>query len=154
MRDVALIEKIAGIQSAVAQELVRRAVKVVGPVGGNDVDLRTRAFSVLRAVSILDHGKFADRVNAQQLAAGSSGRVVDFGGAGKFHAVQQKKIFLGAAPGNREHISDDGVRGSDASGALRSVIDDAWIQREQLIVATPIQRQIFYFVFADQAGIV
>src|ERR1700736_475914 len=130
MRYVAVIEKVARIQSAVAQEFVGGAVKVVGSVGGDDVDLRARTFSVVCAVGILYHRKFTYGVDAQKLTARSSGRVVDFGGAGEFHAVQQEKVLLRTAAGNRKHVSDHGIRSSDAAGTLRGVVDDSRIQRK------------------------
>jgi len=39
----------------------------------------------------------------------------------------------------------------NAAGALRSVIDDAGIQRDELIVAAAVEREFFDLAFADKA---
>jgi len=49
------------------------------------------------------------------LAADAAGRVVDFGSAGEFHAVQKVEIFLRAAAGCSEHVPNDGVGGANAA---------------------------------------
>ena len=64
----------------------------------------------------------------------------------------RKRFSCGRRPEDGKHVADDGVRRADAAGALRRVVDDAGIQRKQLIVASAVQRQIFYLAFADQAG--
>ena len=152
MRDVAVIEEVASVERAVAHEFVGGAVELVGSVGGDDVDLRAGTLAVFGAVGVFDDGKFADGVDAEQLTAEAAGRVVDFGGAGEFDAVEEKEILLRAAAGDREHVADDGVRCADATGALRGVVDDAGIEREELIVAAAVERQVFDLALADQAG--
>src|ERR1700686_5425012 len=102
-------------------------MKVVGSVRGDNVDLSARTFSVLSAVGVLYHSKFTYGVDAQKLTACSSGGVVDFGSAGKFHAIQQEEVLLRAAAGNGKHVADHGIRSSDAPGTLRGVVDDSRI---------------------------
>ena len=109
MRNVTVVEEISRIKDAVAQKFVDRPMKRVRAVGGDDVDLCARPFAIFRAIGVGDDGKFTDRVNAQQLAACASRRVVDLGSACVFHSIQQKKILLWPAPGDGKHISDHGI---------------------------------------------
>ena len=70
--EFAVVEEVARVERAVAQELVGGAVELVRAGGGDDVDLRAGTLAVLRAVGVLDHGEFAHRVHAQKLSAGSA----------------------------------------------------------------------------------
>ena len=63
-------------------------MKLIGSACRYDIHLGPRALSVLRAVGVFYHGEFLHGVNAQQLPAGSSRRVVDFGRAREFDAVE------------------------------------------------------------------
>ena len=48
-------------------------MELIRAVGGDDVDLRSRALAILGAVSVLDHREFAHRIHAQQLSAAPPG---------------------------------------------------------------------------------
>ncbi len=154
MRDVAVIEEVAGIERAVAQEFVSRSVKLVRAIRGDDIDLRAGALAVFGAVGVFYDGKFAHGVNSKKLAAETAGCVVHFRCAGEFDSVEEKEIFLRAAARDGKHVADDGIRRADSAGALRGVIDDARIQRQQLVVTSTVERQIFDLALADQSGYV
>ena len=64
-RNRAVVEVVAGIERAIAQEFVGVAVKLVGAGGGDDVDLRAGTLAVGGAVAIADHGKFAHGIDAK-----------------------------------------------------------------------------------------
>ena len=51
-----------------------------------------------RSVRVALHVEFPHRIHSQKHSAGSAGLHIVFGGARKFHAIQQKKILLWALP--------------------------------------------------------
>ena len=152
LRDVALIEKIAGIEIAVADELVERAVQRIRASGGHDADLGTGTLSVFGAIGIGNHVEFANGVDTQKLAAGSTGRVIDDGSSGVFDSIQQEKIFLRPSTGHGKHIADRGVRAAHASRAAIGIIDDARVEGEKFILAAAVKGEIFHLLLADEAG--
>src|SRR5580704_4869839 len=152
MRYVAVIEEIASVKDTVAQELVGGTVKFVRAVRGDNVDLRSRPLPVFGAVGVLYYRKFTHGIHSQELSAYSTRRVVDLGCAGEFNSIQQEEIFLRPAAGDGEHVSDNGVRSANSSGALGCVVDDSRIQGQQLVVAPSVQRQVLHLTFANQAG--
>src|SRR5580698_1217053 len=79
------VEEIAGVEVAVAQELVSRSVELICPAARDDQNLSTRPFSVFRFVGIAEQVKFLNRVDTQQLLAGASRLHVVFSRAGEFH---------------------------------------------------------------------
>ena len=88
--NLALIEEITRVQSAVPQKFVGASVDLIGSRGRHDVDLRSGALSVFCSVSIPDRREFANRVDTQELPAGSARGDVDVGCTRIFHAVQQE----------------------------------------------------------------
>ena len=102
----ALVEVVARIECAVANELKCCAVQLIGARSGDDADLRAVAFAVGGAIGVGRHVELAHRIDAEQLAARSAGRHVDERRTGVFDAVQQKQIVLRAAAAHREHVAD------------------------------------------------
>ena len=145
------VEEIPRVQGAVAQELIGVAVHLGCAGGCHDVDLGAGSFSIFGAIGVLHQGEFLHRVHAQKLSARPSRGVVDLGGAGEFHPVQEVKILLRAAARNCKHIADHRVRGARAARPLRRVVNDAWVQREELVVTPAVQRQVFHLALADKA---
>src|SRR2546429_4010016 len=152
LRNGSLVEIISRVQRAVAEKFVGAPVELIGATGRDDADLRSRALSELGTISVLHDCKFPNGVHAQQLSARPSRRVVDLGRPREFDIIEEKEVFLRAATGNGKHVTKNRVGGSDAGGALRGVVDDTRIQREQLIVASAVERQVFHLAFSDQAG--
>src|SRR5208337_4508942 len=72
MRDGGLIEEIARIKVAVAQEFKCRPVPIVCPGLGDNDDLTAGPFAILRAVSVAQQVEFPNRVHPQQLLAGTA----------------------------------------------------------------------------------
>src|SRR2546421_4675385 len=152
LRNASLVEIISRVQRAVAQKFVGAPVKLIGATGRDDADLRSRALSGLGTISVLHDRKFPNGVHAQQLSARPSRRVVDLGRSREFDIIEEKEVFLRAATRNSKHVTKSRVGGAHAAGALRGVVDDTGIQREQLIVASAVERQVFHLAFSDQAG--
>ena len=67
-------------------------------------------------------------------------------------AVEEVEIVLRAAAGDGEHVADGGVGSADAAGALRGVVHGGGVEREELIVAAAVERQIFDLALVDEAG--
>ena len=151
-RDGALVEEIARVERAIAQEFVERAVQAIAAGGRDDADLRAGALAVFGAVGVGDHVEFAHPVHAQQLAAGASRGIVDHRSAGKFHPVQQEEILLRAAARDGEHVAHRRTGGAHASRTLGGVVDDAGVEGDQLVVAAAVQRQISDLAFIHQPG--
>ena len=120
--------------------------------GGHDTHLSPRTLPILRAVSVGNYVEFTNGVDTEQLAAGAAWRQVDFGGACIFDPVQQEQILLRLSTGNREHIADSRVRRPNASGALRGVIHNTWIQGDQFVVAASVERQLLYLTLTHEPG--
>ncbi len=127
-------------------------MKVVGSGGGDDGDLRAVAFAVGGGVGVGHDVELADAVDAEELAGGAAGRDVDERGAGVLDAVEEIEIVLRAAAGDREHVADGGVRCAHRAGALAGVVDAGGIQREELVVAATVEREIFDLARVDDAG--
>jgi hypothetical protein len=92
-----MIEKVPGVERAVAQEFVGRSVKLIRAVSGNDVYLRTGTFAVFGAVSVFDNREFPHGVYAEKLSTQPARRVVHFGSTGELDSVEQEQIFLRAS---------------------------------------------------------
>src|SRR5207237_7309314 len=100
------IEEIACIESAVAQELVRRAVEGIGAGLRHDADLSTGAVAELGGVHIGHDVEFPDRLNPEQLSADAPrSRADGVTSAGVFHSVPQENVLAGTPAGHREIVS-------------------------------------------------
>ncbi len=86
-----------------------------------------------------------------KLLTGSTRLHVVLGGAGEFNAIEQEKILLRTISIDREVVSVGGIRNADAAGFLPGEIDDAGIEREQLIEASAVERQILNLELADDS---
>ena len=150
MRDGGLIEEIARIKVAVAQEFKYRPVPIVCPGLGDNGDLAAGPFAVLRAVSVAQQVEFPNRVHPQQLLAGTAGLHIVLGGAREFDPVQQEEVLLRPVPRDREHVADGRVGNSDPACLLPREVDDPGIQGKKLIVASAVQRQVLYLPLSDQ----
>src|SRR5579884_2079341 len=107
--DIALVEEIARVQIAVAEEFINTAVKLVCSGSRDDTDLRAGALAVLGAIGIRNYIELAYGIDAEQLPACAARGVVDFRSPGVFDAIQQKKNFLRAVAGDGEHVAHCGV---------------------------------------------
>src|SRR5712691_6580927 len=108
--------------------------------------LRAGPFSILGAVGVLEDVVFAHRVYPQQLPAGAgrrnelAGRV----GADIVDSVHEKSIGLRPLAGHRE-----GRPGAVVD--VGAVIHGARVQRQELIEAAPVKRQVLDLALRDQA---
>src|SRR5579859_1329521 len=125
-------------------------VQLVASGPRDDENLGAGTFAKFRAVRIALDVEFAHSVDAQQHAAGSSGRHVVFGGTGEFHAVEEELILLRAVAGDGEIVGSRGVRDTRAAGFLRSEIHDAGVQGEEQIIAAAVQRKILDLLLGDE----
>ena len=97
-----MIEKVFGVESAVAHKLVQRAVHLVRSRHAHNADLPSGAFAVFRSVGIGHHVEFAHRVNAQQFAADSARNRMALAGPHVLNSVEQKQVFAETPARNTE----------------------------------------------------
>ena len=109
-------------------------------------------FAEFRTVGVALHVEFANGVNTEQHAAGTSGLHVVFGGSGEFDAVEQKDILLRAISGDGKIVGGGGVGDAGAARFLRGKIDDSGIQGKEEIIAAAVEREIIDLLFANDAG--
>ena len=147
-----MIEEIARVQRTIAEKFIGAAVDAICAGGGYDVDLCARTLAVFRSVRVFHHGKFSDCIHTQELAAGSSGSVVNLRSPRVFNSVEQIQILLGPAPRRGEHVAHDRVRRANPSRPLRCVVHDSRIERHQLVVTAAVQRQILHLALSNQSG--
>ena len=83
----ALVEVVARIECAVADEFKCGAVQFVGARSRDDADLRAIALAVGGAIGVGRNVELAHSIDAEQLAAGSTGRYVDQRRTGVFDAI-------------------------------------------------------------------
>ena len=141
-RDGTAVEEIARIESIVAQELVKRSVELVGSGLGDNEHLRAGPLAELRAVGIAQHIEFAYRIHAQQLLAGAARLHIVLGRAGEFDAIQQEEILLRPVSRNREVIAGGRIGDADSARFFPREVHHSGIEREQLVVASAVERQI------------
>ena len=150
--DAGAVEVVAGVEVAVAEELVDGAVEGVGAAGGDDGDLRAVALAVGGGVGVGDDVELADAVDAEELAGGAAGGVVDERGSGVLDAVEEEEIVLRAAAGDGEHAADRGVGGAGAAAALVGVVDGAGVEQDELVVGAAVEGELLDLAGVDQAG--
>ena len=72
-----LVEVVAGVERAIAQELIGCAMQSVGAAGGDDADLRALALAECGGVGVAGDVELAHGIDAEQLAAGATRRNID-----------------------------------------------------------------------------
>ena len=147
-----LVKVIASVEEAVAQELVRGSVERVRAGGRHDGNLCALALAVTCRVGIRDDVELADGIDAKELARGSAGSDVDQRSPRVLHSVEQEEIVLRAAARDDEHVADRRIRCAYRTGTLGGVVHGAGVQRDELIVATAVQWQLFHLPGVHQAG--
>ena len=115
-------------------------------------DLRAIALAVGGGVSVADHVELVNAVDAQQLTGRAARSGIDQRRAGVLNAIQQEEIVLRAAPGDREHAADRGIRSPCAAGTLVGIVHRGRVQQQQLVVAAAVQRQFFHLARIHQSG--
>src|SRR6476661_924401 len=118
----------------IAEISIERAMKVIGPACGNDVDDPADGASGFNAIGVVDYAKLAHRVSGGRglLHARGCGHIV--------RAVNGDKVVVNVLPGKGEL----GHRFNDHIGAAGSGIADCNARREQREIneLTAIHRQI------------
>src|SRR5579872_155811 len=147
-----LIEEITRIKETVAHKIIERTVPVVGSRLRDDADLCAGPLAVLGAIGVGYYVELAHGFHTQQQTAGAAGRHVDFSRSRVLYTIDQKQVFLRTAALHREGVGHSGIGDTDAAGFLRSVVHDARIERQQIVVAAAVQRQIAELSLADQAS--
>jgi hypothetical protein len=151
-RDGRAIEVVAGIERTVAKEFKGGAMKLVAAALGDDEDLCAGALAVFGGVRVAQHIELADGIDPEQFLTGSARLHIVFSGAGELHTVEEEEILLRAIAGDGEVVADGGIGDADAAGLFRSEVDDAGIESEEQVEASPVQGQVLHLVFADEAG--
>ena len=100
-----LVEIVGSIERVVAQELIDRAVQLIGARLGHDGYLRARPLAVFGAIGVAQYIELAHRLDAQQVLARAARLHVVLRSAGELHAVQQKQVLLRAIAGSREIVA-------------------------------------------------
>ena len=113
-----LVEEIGSIEGIVAQKFESGAMQLVAARPCDDEHLSAWTFAEVGAVRIALDVEFAHRVHAQEHAARPSRRHVVFGGPGKLHSVEQKKILLRTVSRDGEIVGGRRVRDACAAGFL------------------------------------
>src|ERR1051326_1203755 len=131
-------EETLGIQSAVAQILEDIAMPLVRSGRGHNADLPPSPFSILRAIRVLEDVVLPNGLDTEQLGTGPGRRneLVGRVAPDPVHSINQKPV--GFLP-----MTSDRESGIIAASHVRSVIDDADVENQELIEAAPIQRQVF-----------
>ena len=111
-------------------------------------DLRAGAFPIFRGVRARKDIEFANGVDAQQIPADAARRDRKLAGAGVFNSIQQEQVFQRPSSRNRECIALTRHR----SRTLVCVIDRAWVQCDEIVEATAIQRQFLDLTFTHHTG--
>ena len=142
-RSGALVEEVGSVERVVAEEFVNRAVEIIGAGLRGDDDLPAGVLAEFGAVVVALDVEFANGIDAEELAAGSAGSHVVFGGAGEFDAVEEEEILLRAVAVDGEVAGGRGVGNAGTAGFLRCEIDDAGIEGEEEVVAAAVEREIF-----------
>src|SRR5437762_7932832 len=83
-----LIERIARVERAVAQELENRSMELIRSRLRHDSDLCTRPLAIFGRVGSAQHVEFAHRVDPQQGAADAAWRVRELARSRVFNSVQ------------------------------------------------------------------
>src|SRR5437870_13548663 len=120
---------------------------MVRPRRGHDADLSSSPFPILGAIGVLEDVVFAHGLDAQQLGAGPGRRdeLVGRVPPNPVDAVDQKPI--GFLPMARYRESGK----TAASSHVRTVIDNAGVELQKPIEASPVQWQVFDLLLGDQS---
>ena len=140
-----IIEVLARVKGAIAQELIRGPVDAIGARLTDRVDDRAVA-AELRAEGIGQRLELADGLDAQGVAGNRSDSLVPIGD--QVFVIQQDLLALGPSSGHRVLI-----RASLKTGALeRRVRRHAGRQLDQLFEVTAVQRQFAHLALIHQGG--
>ena len=124
-------------------------MQLIAPRLGHDADLRAGALPVFGGVGVSKSVELAHGVDAEQLPADPTRRNRKLAGAGKFHAVQQEHVFRRPPPRHRKRVA---VARTGLRALHGAVIDRTRVQRQQVVEAAPVQRQIFHLALPHQPG--
>src|SRR5438034_6154073 len=109
----------------------------------------SRQCPIISDLRVLEDYLFPHRLYPEQLGTGSGGRNELAGRVppDPVDAVEQKPIGFLPVARHRE----SGKRATCTSGHIRSVVDNADVENQKLIEASPIQRQLFDLLLVDQS---
>src|SRR5580704_5942869 len=123
----------------------------VGSRHGYDLDLPAGPLANLGPIGVREDVEFSDRVHTQQLTAGSEGQI-----GGTLHVrsnvvdpIHQIAVLFPPSARYREEGRSCGGYALVSLGGIE--VDYARVERQKLIEAPPVQRQIFYLLFIHQA---
>src|SRR5579871_6999271 len=147
----AWVEIIGGIQGVISQIFVDRSVEKIRSGLRDNQNLRARALAIVCTVGITENVELAHGIRAQQLLAGAPRLHIVFSSTGDLDSVQQEEILLGAVSGDSKIIADGRIRNANSAGFLPSEIDYARIERQQLVIAAAVEREILHLLRANEA---
>ncbi len=121
----------------------------VGSGAGDDADLRSGALSIFGGVGIGEDIELADSVDPQQFTARATGRDGELARAGVFDAIQQEQIVSGAPSRYGERVA---VAGAGVGALHGAIVDGRRVERDQVVKAAAIERQVSQLTLAHQPG--
>src|SRR5438552_5249905 len=146
-RTLGVLEVVLGIQSAVAHVLEEVAMPLVRSGRGHNADLPSGPFPILCAVGVLEDVVFPHGLHPEQLGTGPGGRNELAGcvPSDPVDAVEHEPVGFLTMARHRE----SGKSATGTSSHIRSDIDNANVESQKLIEASPIQRQLFDLLLCD-----
>ena len=145
--DRTLIEEIPRVERAVAQKFEDRSVELVCSRLRDDDHLRACTLSILGGVCTGQYIEFANGVDSQQIPAHAAGGDRKLARAGILDSIHQKQIFQRTPARDGKCIA----LARNGTGTLVGVIDRSGIQRDQIVKASAVERQVFHFTFSNES---
>ena len=143
------IEKVPGVQRAIAQKLEERTVQSIGAGLRDHADLRACPLAVFGRVGIGHHIEFPDGVNTQQLSADAPRRNADVAAAGVFNPIHQEEV-VERPPASHSEIGSF-PRAHRRPGFERRIVDGPGIESDQVIEAAAVKRQVLDLPLSHQS---
>src|SRR6185436_13826067 len=126
-RNIQSIEKVPGVEGAVAVEIIRAAVIIIGARLGNGVDDATGSAAILSRVTVGQNRELADRVHSHVDAQGASGtgvRVIIYD-----QSIDPKGVVGRPAAGNGDSDAVAALGAAAIGLILRAIEVDTWLQQ-------------------------
>ena len=143
------IEKVPGVQRAIAQKLEERTVQSIGAGLRDNADLRACPLPVFGRVGIGHHIEFPDGVNTQQLSADAPRRNADVAAARVFNAIHQEEVVERPTAGHSE--IGPFPRTHCRPGFERRIVDGPGIESDQVVEAATVERQVLDLLLPHQS---
>ena len=105
--DLSHVEVVPGVEAAVAKELVRTAVKLIGPGSSNGIYHSPGGLAIFRRVVAGQYGKFLNGVHAQVPSQHTAGSPI--GVVVEADAIQTVIVLLRSSAGNGQLLTETAI---------------------------------------------